>query len=144
MLLNLDGTFLIQMINFVIFWMLLNWLFIAPTRRAIDARLRYIATQYSEADELTSVADTLQAQTEAALDEGRRQTGTIMRETAAEADRIVRSIENAGMEEANAAVQLARATVAAEEARAVETQGPFVEELARTMVERATAIGSAA
>ena len=144
MLLNLDGTFLIQMINFVIFWMLLNWLFIAPTRRAIDARLRYIATQYSEADELASVADTLQAQTEAALDEGRRQTGAIMRETAAEADRIVRSIENAGMEEANAAVQLARATVAAEEGRAVETQGPFVEELARTMVERATAIGSAA
>lgn len=144
MLLSLDGTFLIQMINFVVFWMLLNWLFIAPTRRAIDARQQYITTRFSEAEELDGVADTLRAQTENVLGEARRQTAAVLRETATEVERVVRGIENAAMEEANALVQLAHATVAAEQARAVEAQGPFVEELARTMVERATTLGSAA
>ena len=38
MLLSIDGTLLVQILNFVVFWVLLNFLFIAPTRRVIEER----------------------------------------------------------------------------------------------------------
>lgn len=140
MLLTLDGTFLIQMLNFVVFWALLNYLFIAPTRKAIVARQQFIAKQFGEADELRAVADSLRAEADKVLDEARRQTHAVMREASAEAEQSVRSIENRAMEESNAIVALAQATVVSERTAALEKQKPFIEELARTMVERATSL----
>jgi len=50
MLLTIDGTFLIQVVNLIVFWVLLNFLFIRPTRRAIEERQRYISGLHSQAD----------------------------------------------------------------------------------------------
>jgi F-type H+-transporting ATPase subunit b len=144
MLLSLDGTFLIQILNFIVFWALLNYLFVAPTRRAIEARQRFLAAQHAEADELSSVASSLAEEMQRVLNEARRQTAAIMREAAADAERKVREIEHEALEEANALAQRARVAVAGEQAQAISKQGPFVEELARTMVERATALDKVA
>jgi len=140
MLLSLDGTFVLQIINFVIFWALLNYLFIAPTRRAIEERQRFIQGRYAEAQELDEAAAKLRQQAEDILGQARRQTHEIMRAATSDAEAAARDVDARALEEANALIQLAQATVANERMKAIESQGPFVEELARTMVARATAL----
>lgn len=137
MLLSIDGTFLVQILNFVLFWVLLNFVFIAPTRRAIEERMSVIAGQRKEAQALRARAAALQAEADAAIDAARRRTEEIMREAAARAALESRDIEQKAAEEAAASVALAHATVASERAQAVQKQGPFIEELARAMVSRA-------
>lgn len=137
MLLSLDGTFLIQILNFIVFWALLNQFFIAPTRRAIEERQRAIATQYAEGDAFAAQARQLRAQADEILSEARRKTEEAMRAAASRASDETWAIENKALEESNAIVQLAHATVASERAQAVAAQRPFVEELARSMVGKA-------
>lgn len=137
MLLSFDGTLIVQILNFVVFWALLNWVFIAPTRRAIEERQRYVADQYRDADALASEAKALQAQADGILDDARRSTDETMRAAGARASDETHEIERKAAEEAAATIALADATVASERAAAVEKQGPFVEELARTMAARA-------
>lgn len=140
MLLSFDGTLLVQILNFVVFWVLLNYLFIGPTRRAIEARQRFIAEQYAQADALAARARDLQAQADATLDGGRRTVDEAMRAAASQASDEAHAIERKASEEAAATIALAHATVASERAQAIEKQGPFVSELARTMAQRALSI----
>jgi F-type H+-transporting ATPase subunit b len=137
MLLTIDGTFLVQMLNFIVFGVLLNIVFIAPTRRAIEERMRIIAEQQREARAFREQADALNAEADAVIDAARRRTDEVMREAAARAATEVHEIERKASEEAAAHVALAHASVASERARAIEKQGPLVEDLARTMVSRA-------
>jgi F-type H+-transporting ATPase subunit b len=140
MLLSIDGTFLVQMINFILFWVLLTYLFIGPTRRAIERRHRYVAELYQEGDGLTAKAAELQAEADRILGEARRRTQEALRGAAAQAADATHAIERSASEEAAAAIQLAHATVASERASALDKQQGFVRELARTMVERATSV----
>jgi len=140
MLLSFDGTLLVQILNFVLFWVLLNYLFIGPTRRAIEARQRFIAEQYAQGDALAARARDLQAQADAILDGGRRAVDEAMRAAASQASDEAHAIERKASEEAAATIALAHATVASERAQAIEKQGPFVSELARTMAKRALSI----
>ncbi len=144
MLLSLDGTFLVQILNFIIFWILLNYLFIAPTRRAIEERQRYVSNLYREGDELAAQTAAFQKEATAILNAARRRTEEAMRAAAASASDETHSIERKAAEEAAATVQLAQATVASERAVALEKQQAFVNELARTMVERASGFEPAA
>ncbi|MBC5805264.1 MAG: hypothetical protein DLM53_02355 [Candidatus Eremiobacter antarcticus] len=140
MLLSIDGTFLIQIANFILFWVLLNYLFVAPTRRAIEARQRYVSGLYSEAADFAAQAAALRAQAEDILNVARRETQERMRAAAAQASEEAHGIEQQALNEAAATVQLAHGTVAAERAEALAKQQRFVVELARSMVERATAV----
>jgi F-type H+-transporting ATPase subunit b len=137
MLLTIDGTFLVQMLNFIVFGVLLNIVFIAPTRRAIEERMRIIAEQQREARAYREQAGTLKAEADAVIDAARRRTDEIMREAAARAAAEAHEIERKASDEAAAHVALAHASVASERARATEKQGPLVEDLARAMVSRA-------
>lgn len=144
MLLSIDGTLLVQILNFVAFWVLLNFFFIAPTRKAIEERQRLVATQHREGDELRAQAAALRAQAAAILDEARRRTDEIMREAAARAAAETSAIEKRAAEEAAATVALAHASVASERAQASAKQAAFVSELARSMSQRALGIEGAA
>jgi F-type H+-transporting ATPase subunit b len=137
MLLSIDGTFLVQILNFILFWVLLNYLFIAPTRRAIEGRQQRIDTLYGDGDAFAAQAKDRQAQADAILDAARRHVDEAMRAAAASASDEAHAIERKASEEAAASVALAHATVASERAQAVTKQRPFVEELARSMAERA-------
>ncbi len=144
MLLSLDGTFLAQILNFVVFWILLNAVFIAPTRRAIEERERLIAGRLHEADTLRAQAAATQARAAGILDEARKRTDEIMREAAARASAEAHDIERRAGEEAAATIALAHAGVASERAAAVAKQGPFVTELAHAMTQRALGMEGAA
>jgi F0F1-type ATP synthase membrane subunit b/b' len=137
MLLSIDGTFLVQILNFVAFWILLNFVFIAPTRRAIEERLRLIAATQRESRELHDRAAALQAEADALIDAARRRTDEIMREAATRAAAESLDIERKASDEAAASVALAHAAVASEKAHAMEKQGLLIQELARAMVDRA-------
>ena len=137
MLLSIDGTFLVQILNFVVFWILLNFVFIVPTRRAIEERMRVIADQQRSARAFREQADALKTQADAVIDAARRRTDEVMREAAARAAAEAHEIERKASDEAAAHVALAHASVASEKARVTEKQGPLVEELARAMVSRA-------
>src|ERR1700737_774247 len=95
MLLSIDGTFLVQIANFIAFWVLLNFLFIRPTRRAIEERLARIAAQQREAEDLRARAAALQAQADAFLDKARRKpddlTGAAAARAADESHKVERS-----------------------------------------------------
>jgi len=140
MLLSIDGTFLLQIANFIVFWLLLNAFFIGPTRRAIEQRQRYVAGLYGDADAFAAQAAALQAQADTILNEARRRTEEAMRSAAARASTEAHEIERNAANEAAAQVQLAHATVATERSQALQRQQDFVHELARSMVQRATAI----
>jgi len=144
MLLTIDGTFLVQILNFVVFWVLLNYVFIAPTRRAIEERLRLIAATQRESRELRERAAALQAEADALIDAARRRTEEIMREAATRAAAASHDIERKASDEAAASVALAHAAVASERAHATEKQGLLVQELARAMVNRAVEMEGAA
>lgn len=137
MLLSIDGTFLVQILNFVVFWVLLNFVFIAPTRRAIEERLRVIAATQREAQEYRGRAAALQAESDSLIDAARRRTEEIMREASARAAAESHEIERKASDEAAASVALAHAAVASERAHATAKQGPLVQELARAMADRA-------
>jgi F-type H+-transporting ATPase subunit b len=144
MLLSIDGTFIIQILNFVVFGVLLNIVFIAPTRRAIEERMRVIAEQQREARAFREQADALKAEADAVIDAARRRTDEIMREAAARAATVAHEIERKASDEAAAHVALAHASVASERALATEKQGPLVDDLARAMVSRAVGPDEAA
>jgi F-type H+-transporting ATPase subunit b len=137
MLLSIDGTFIAQILNFLVFWVLLNFVFIAPTRRAIEERMRVIAGHQREAVALRERAAALKAEADALFDAARRRTDEIMREAATKATTEIHDIERKAAEEAAASIALAHAAVASERARATEKQGPLVQDLARAMVNRA-------
>ncbi|MDQ6767810.1 MAG: ATP synthase F0 subunit B [Candidatus Eremiobacteraeota bacterium] len=138
MLLSIDGTFLAQALNFILFWVLLNQFFIGPTRRAIEQRQKYVANLYHESDAFAAQAKALQSQADAILSEARRQTDEAMRAAAAQAADEVHEIERTAADEAAAIVQRAHTTVRTERKEALEKQQAFVSELARSMVVRAT------
>jgi F-type H+-transporting ATPase subunit b len=140
MLLSLDGTFLVQILNFIVFWALLNYVFIRPTRRAIEERQRFVARQREEADRFATEAKAMQAQAEAILDEARRSTDETMRAAASHVSDEAHAIDRTASEEAAGTIALAHATVASERAAAIAKQGPFVDELAHTMAQRALGV----
>src|ERR1700730_71601 len=144
MLLSIDGTLLVQILNFVVFWVLLNFLFIAPTRRVIEERQRVIATQHREAEDLRKQAAALQKQADAIIDDARRRTAETMREAAVRASGEVADIERRAYEEAAATIARAQATVASELEQATAKQTPFVTELANAMVKRTLDLEGAA
>lgn len=137
MLLSIDGTFLIQILNLIVFWVLLNYVFIAPTRRAIEARQQYIASLQAQIDQCAAQTRDLQAQADAILGEARKAVDETMRTASAQASDEVHAVERHASDEAAAMVALAHATVANERNQAIAKQGPFVDDLARSMAERA-------
>jgi F-type H+-transporting ATPase subunit b len=143
MLLSLDGTFLVQMLNFVIFWTLLNFVFIAPTRRAIQARQDRIAALNREAQAFNEAAASENHRAQGMLDDAAGRAREIIREAQERAASDAHAVERRSAEEAAAIVALAHATVAAERTTALEKQQPFIGELARAMIARATDFGVA-
>lgn len=137
MFLQLDGTFWIQIINFFIFYAILNVVYIKPASAALRKRREYIDSvrnEYEaalrEVDELKNAADEKRA-------EGRREgdhiAATIRNEAMKQAEEIVAKAQaefSRIVEESETKVYREMSVARAEEQR-------LVRELADEMVERA-------
>ncbi len=92
MFLSLDGTFFVQLINFAIFFAILNVVFLRPVQRAIAKRREYIDSLSTDYDRAQAEANALRSQAEAIHAEARRDADRALAEARANA-----SNESAGI-----------------------------------------------
>ena len=133
-----DGTAWIQLINFVIFFAILNVVFIRPVGAALKRRREYIDSVHGDYDRYSHQVSTMRAQAEAERLAARREAEEKVqaaRSTAdAEAGRLAADFERSAAEIAGRA----RAQVADELAAARNREGELAGALAATLLERAT------
>lgn len=143
MFLQLDGTFLVQLANFAIFFALLSVLFLKPVGQAIRKRRDYMNGLVRDYDAYQAEANALRANAERVRADARREAELKLSKSRAEASnqtaelaadysaRVQSTIEDA-QQKAAAVLQAARAG-----------EERLVAQLADTMVERATSeVGS--
>ncbi|HTV75282.1 MAG TPA: ATP synthase F0 subunit B [Candidatus Acidoferrales bacterium] len=137
MFLSLDGTFWIQLLNFAIFFAILNVVFLRPVGRAISERRAYIDSVRADYDRHVREAADLRKQAEADRAAARQAAAetfhTARNEAIAQAEHI--AAEYAG--KAGEIVRQARATVASELEQAHRKEAELARTLADAMLERA-------
>lgn len=136
MFLKLDGTFVVQLINFAIFFALLNVVFMRPVSKAIVKRREYINSVTNDYDRYQAEAASLRTQAESIRAAARREAEAYLAKARAEASNEAAQISTEFGQRSAAIVEEAHRTVAAEveQARALEPQ--LVSDLANLMVER--------
>ncbi|MEO9170629.1 MAG: ATP synthase F0 subunit B [Candidatus Baltobacteraceae bacterium] len=73
MFLSTDGTFWVQLINFAIFFVVLNWIFLRPVGAAIAKRRAYIESLTSDYDRAQAEGTELRNRAEAIRTDARRE-----------------------------------------------------------------------
>jgi F0F1-type ATP synthase membrane subunit b/b' len=140
MFLSVDGTAIVQLINFAIFFAILNVVFLRPVGAAIRKRRAYIDSVQSDYEEYSHRTRELRGEAEAKRAAARRAAEETVVKVRAQTESAAASDVAGVAERANAIAEEARATVAAEldGARAKETE--LAKALAATLLGRA--IGS--
>jgi F0F1-type ATP synthase membrane subunit b/b' len=140
MFLQLDGTFWVQLVNFVIFFAILNVVFLRPVGEAIRKRRAYIDSVLNDDERYAREAKALRAEAESKRIAARRESAdhfaAARAEAAAEAAAIAR-------EHATVAAELvaqARATIASETGVARGREPELADVLARKLLQRAVGV----
>ena len=137
MFLKVDGTFFVQLVNFAIFFALLNVLFLRPVGKAIAKRRDYIKSVTADYDKYQAEANSLRANDERMRAEARREAEQIVAKGRADASNATAEIATKYGAQAQAVVEEAQQKVASElDAARAESQRT-VGELADLMVDRA-------
>ena len=139
MLFTIDGTFVVQLINFAIFFAVVNAIFIKPVGDAIAERRNYIDSLTADYDGYAELIAKMEAQAEAQRAAARRDADVLL--TAARAA-VAREVDAIGSDYAGRVariVEQAHATVEHEVTRARSSEDRLVGELADDMLERALA-----
>jgi F-type H+-transporting ATPase subunit b len=137
MLLSLDGTIFVQLINFLIFLVVLNAIFLKPVGAAIAKRRAYIDGVAQKVKQLEADVAGLHAQADERRAAARREAEAIMAQARAAGQAQAADIAADFAARAVQHTQEAHATVAREVATARESEGQIVESLAETLVARA-------
>jgi F0F1-type ATP synthase membrane subunit b/b' len=136
MFLKLDGTFVVQLINFAIFFALLNVVFMRPVSKAIVKRREYINSVTNDYDRYQAEAVSLRTQAESIRAAARREAEAYMAKARAEASNEAAQISAEYGQRSAAIIEEAQRTVAAELEAARTSQPQLVNDLANMMVER--------
>jgi F-type H+-transporting ATPase subunit b len=120
-----DGTFWVQLVNFVIFYAILNVVFMRPVERAIAKRREYIEGLTHDYDRAQEQAAELRAQVERIHSEARVKADVILATGRNDAGNKAAEIAAEAAGRAHQIVEAAHAQVAAEidSARAQEESG---------------------
>ncbi len=137
MLLSLDGTLVVQLVNFVIFLVILNAIFLRPVGAAIAKRRAYIDGVATDIEKYEAERRSLASAADEARAAARRAADATIAQARARAQGEAAVIVADHQAQATAIVAEAQATVALELAQARSTEHEVVESLARTMLERA-------
>lgn len=136
MLFSVNGTFVVQLINFAIFFALVNLLFIKPVGKAIAERRRYIDGLTSDYEAYTKQVNELHGQAEAKRAAARREADTRLAAARAETAKEIEAINADHAARANGAIEAAHATVGGEIAQARADEPRLVKSLADEMLAR--------
>jgi len=140
MFLSLDGTFWIQLINFAIFFAILNVVFLRPVGDAIKKRRAHIEGVQGDYERYTRQVRQSRAEAEGKRAAARREAEETVAKAKAKAETDGAVLTAAQAEKAQAVVDAARRTVAGELSVAKGREDELSQALARTLLERA--IGS--
>jgi F-type H+-transporting ATPase subunit b len=135
--LSVDGTVFVQLLNFVIFFAILNVVFMRPVARAIAKRREYINSVTADYDRYQAEGNALRTQAEALRAAARREAEQLAAQARAEASNESARLASEYAQRAAAEIQQARDTVDSElqTARAGEAQA--VNQLADEIFSRA-------
>jgi F0F1-type ATP synthase membrane subunit b/b' len=137
MFLSLDGTSIIQLLNFAIFFAILNVVFLRPVGAAIRKRREYIDSVKNDYDRYTHEIAALRSAADAARAAARREAEEIVSRERSDAEREAAAIVGAKTREAETLADAARATVAGELTSAREREPELAGALAANLLERA-------
>jgi F-type H+-transporting ATPase subunit b len=137
MFLSLDGTFFVQLVNFAIFFALLNVLFLRPVGRAIAKRREYIKSITADYDTYQAEANALRANEERMRAEARREAEQIVAKGRADASNATAELATQYGSQVQSVVEDAQRQVASELDAARTSSQKTVGELADLMVDRA-------
>lgn len=143
MLFSVDGTFIVQLVNFAIFFALVNALFIKPVSRAIVERRKYIDSLTADYDKYNAEIASLKGRADAERAHARRDADAALAEARASIAREVETLASDYASRVGRSIDHAQATVAQELAQARAEEQRLVGELAGQMLERAMATESA-
>jgi F-type H+-transporting ATPase subunit b len=133
-MIDLNATFFVQFVNFLLILILLNVVLIGPIRRMLKKRAEFVAARMGEIERFTGSADTKLSDYEKALDAARQQATTGRLEMKAEGQAKEKTLLDAAAAAAAGQIQAARADIAAQTATAKKALGAGVEGLASKAV----------
>lgn len=137
MLLQIDGTLVLQLINFAIFFALVNMLFMKPVRVAIEKRQAYISGVLADEEAALTEARALAGQAESKRAAARREADARLTKARAEAAKEADDVLSQAADVASMHIEKAHATVADEIAKLREQEPRIVAELSDLMLAKA-------
>jgi len=138
-MIDLNATFFVQFVNFVLILILLNVVLIKPIRRIIKKRADFFASQMHTIEQFTGTADGKLADYEKALDAARQQAVAERLAMKDEAQVKEKTLLDAAAAEAAQKVQAARADIASQSATAQQALAGDVADLAAKAVSKVLA-----
>lgn len=136
MFLKLDGTFLVQLVNFAIFFALLSVVFLRPVSTAIRKRREYINSLTSDYDAYQAQGKALREQAEAIRAAARRDAEAMMTKARAQASNTAADLTISYGAQVRTTIEQADKTVAAELEQARVNEHETVQQLANLILER--------
>ncbi len=134
--LSVDGTLVIQLINFAIFFAVLNVVFLRPVAAAIAKRRQYINSLVSDYDRYQTEARNLREEAEAIRAAARREAEHLVAAARARASNEAAEISSRYAQQAQSIVEAAQKSAQAELEAARADDGDAVRRLAGLMLER--------
>jgi F-type H+-transporting ATPase subunit b len=136
-MLSIDGTLVVQLVNFIVFLAILNVIFFKPVGAAIARRREFIDGLKHDIEQLQSEAKALRGQAEQRRIAARREAEEAIARARVESGREADAILAGAQTRVTEIVHQAHADVAQELAAARREEPRIVEGLANEMLERA-------
>ena len=137
MLLSLDGTLVVQLVNFVVFLLILNAIFLKPVGSAIAVRRAYIDSVGSDIAQFEADLKALRAQADDKRAAARRAADATLGESRAQAQAEAAAIVAQQQVQAGAIIAEAQSLVGLELAQARASGAAIIDALARDMLTQA-------
>jgi F-type H+-transporting ATPase subunit b len=134
--LSIDGTLVVQLINFAIFFAVLNVVFLRPVAAAIRRRREYINSLVSDYDRYQAEARSLRAQAESVRAEARREAESLVAAARGRASNEASEISSRYAQQAQEIVEQAQRTAEAELEAARARESDAVRAVADLMLDR--------
>ncbi len=135
--LSVDGTIFVQLLNFAIFFAILNVVFMRPVARAIAKRREYIDSVSGDYERYQAEGNALRTQAEAIRAAARREAEQLGAQARAEASNESARLSTEFAQQASEKVRVAHETVDSEVQAARSNQARTVQELANEIFARA-------
>jgi len=142
--LSIDGTLIVQVVNFVLFIVLLNIVFLKPVGAAIAKRRAYIDALASDIEAASNEVKTARGRAEELRAAARRDAEAAIAKARTEAQNEAGDVVADYQRRASEIVEKAHQEADAEIAAARTSEPQIVESLAQTLLERAIGPGAAA